>query len=83
MTLLRKFATYVDVPTAMTLPEVFRKAGYTTLSNGKIFHALDDAAERSWSEAPWLTRNNTRNFDPETSPAPAMQTNSPAMSSPN
>ena len=56
----------VDAPAAMTLPEAFRKAGYTTLSNGKIFHALDDAADRSWSEAPWLTRNNMRSFDPET-----------------
>ena len=56
----------VDVPTAATLPEVFRKAGYTTLSNGKIYHALDDAADRSWSEAPGQTRNNMRSFDPET-----------------
>ena len=56
----------VDVPAAMTLPEAFRKAGYTTLSNGKIFHNLDDAADRSWSEAPWQPRNNMRSFDPET-----------------
>jgi iduronate 2-sulfatase len=56
----------VDVPTAATLPEVFRKAGYTTLSNGKIYHSLDDAADRSWSEASWQPRNNMRSFDPET-----------------
>lgn len=56
----------VDVPTAMTLPEVFREAGYTTLSNGKIYHALDDMAEKSWSEAPWQPRDNMRSFDPET-----------------
>ncbi len=56
----------VDVPGAMTMPEAFRKAGYTTLSNGKIYHALDDAADRSWSEPPWITRNNMRSFDPET-----------------
>ena len=56
----------VDVPTAATLPEVFRKAGYTTLSNGKIYHNQEDAAARSWSEAPWMTRNNMRSFDPET-----------------
>ena len=56
----------VDVPTAATLPEVFRKAGYTTLSNGKIYHNIDDAADRSWSEAPWLTRDNMRSHDPET-----------------
>jgi iduronate 2-sulfatase len=56
----------VDVPTAATLPEVFRKAGYTTRSNGKIYHNLLDAAERSWSEAPWQPRNHMRSFDPET-----------------
>lgn len=56
----------VDAPTAMTLPEVFRKAGYTTLSNGKIYHSLDDAADRSWSHAPWMPPNNMRSFDPET-----------------
>ena len=56
----------VDVPTAATLPEVFRKAGYTTLSNGKIYHNIEDAAGRSWSEAPWLSRDNMRSHDPET-----------------
>jgi arylsulfatase A-like enzyme len=56
----------VDAPAAMTLPEAFRKAGYTTLSNGKIYHSIDDAAERSWSEAPWQPRNHMRSFDPET-----------------
>jgi arylsulfatase A-like enzyme len=56
----------VDVPAATTLPEAFRKAGYTTLSNGKIFHSKDDTADRSWSESPWQTRNNMRSFDPET-----------------
>lgn len=42
-----------DVPGAPTLPEVFRKAGYTTISNGKVFHTIHDTAERSWSEPPW------------------------------
>ena len=56
----------VDAPTAATLPEVFRKAGYTTLSNGKIYHNQEDAADRSWSEAPWMTRDNMRSHDPET-----------------
>jgi arylsulfatase A-like enzyme len=56
----------VDVPTAATLPEAFRKAGYTTISNGKIYHNLLDAADRSWSEVPWQPRNHMRSFDPET-----------------
>ena len=42
-----------DAPEAPTLPEVFKQAGYTTISNGKVFHTLSDAAERSWSQAPW------------------------------
>jgi iduronate 2-sulfatase len=56
----------VDVPTAATLPEVFRKAGYTTISNGKIYHNKEDAADRSWSQAPWQPRDNMRSHDPET-----------------
>ena len=42
-----------DVPGAMTLPEVFKNAGYTTLSNGKIFHIKTDTQNRSWSEPAW------------------------------
>jgi arylsulfatase A-like enzyme len=57
----------VDVPDAVTMPEAFRKAGYTTLSNGKIFHTKDDTADRSWSEAPWQTATNLQSHDPETS----------------
>ncbi len=56
----------VDVPDAMTLPEAFRKAGYTTLSNGKIFHGKEDTADRSWSEAPWQSAANMQSHDPET-----------------
>lgn len=42
-----------DVPEARTLPQVFREAGYSTISNGKVFHKADDTADRSWSEPPW------------------------------
>lgn len=42
-----------DVPEARTLPQVFREAGYTTISNGKVFHKAKDTADRSWSEPPW------------------------------
>jgi iduronate 2-sulfatase len=55
-----------DAPGAQTLPETFRKAGYTTISNGKIFHGIEDAAERSWSQPAWLPNNTMRSFDPET-----------------
>ncbi len=56
----------VDAPGAATLPEVFRKAGYTTLSNGKIFHDPEDAAQRSWSEPPWQSGSSMESHDPET-----------------
>ena len=39
-----------DVPDAVTLPQVFKEAGYTTVTNGKVFHHAADMAERSWSE---------------------------------
>ena len=42
-----------DLPGALTLPEHFRKHGYVTVSNGKVFHHGRDAAERSWDDAPW------------------------------
>jgi iduronate 2-sulfatase len=45
-----------DLPGALTLPEHFRKHGYVTLSNGKVFHHQTDCAERSWSEEPWYPR---------------------------
>lgn len=42
-----------EVPWAVTMPEAFKQAGYTTLSNGKLFHYSSDSAEKSWSEKPW------------------------------
>ncbi|MEI6536482.1 MAG: sulfatase [Verrucomicrobiaceae bacterium] len=57
----------VDVPNATTLPETFLKAGYTTISNGKIFHTKADTAERSWSEPPWQPEvSHWKSHDPET-----------------
>ena len=53
-----------DLPGALTLPEHFRKHGYTTISNGKVFHHRPDTADRSWSERPWYpnTGGNWRNY---------------------
>lgn len=57
----------VDAPNAATLPETFKKAGYTTISNGKIFHNKADAADRSWSEPPWFSGGgHSKSNDPET-----------------
>jgi len=48
-----KTAVDTDVPGATTLPQEFKENGYHTISNGKVFHHVEDAAERSWSESPW------------------------------
>ncbi len=56
-----------DAPDAATLPQVFREAGYTTLSNGKVFHFADDTADRSWSEKPWNPAiSHSHSLDPAT-----------------
>ncbi|MBX2850810.1 MAG: sulfatase [Phycisphaeraceae bacterium] len=49
------YKTYLekDAPGVKTLPQAFKEAGYTTLSNGKIFHHPDDTEDRSWSEPAW------------------------------
>lgn len=68
----KRFKSYtsradVDVPGAATLPEVFKKAGYTTVSNGKIFHNPKDTAQRSWSQPAWKSKIKPLDgLDPET-----------------
>ncbi len=42
-----------EVPQAVTLPSVFKQAGYYTVSNGKVFHNPRDSDEESWSERAW------------------------------
>lgn len=56
-----------DAPGAVTLPELFKKNGYYTISNGKIFHGYDKAVgDRSWSEKPWSkVGGHTKWLDPE------------------
>ncbi len=41
-----------DCPDVITFPELFRNYGYTTISNGKVFHHNNDC-EEVWSESPW------------------------------
>ena len=57
-----------DVPKAATVPEAFKNAGYTTLSNGKMFHAQNDSDARSWSEPAWRPEavDHMKSYDPET-----------------
>lgn len=41
-----------DAPNAIPISRWFTDHGYTTLSNGKVFHNITDHAD-SWSEYPW------------------------------
>lgn len=43
-----------DAPEAIPLSQAFTEAGYVTISNGKVFHHIEDMAE-SWSEPPFRT----------------------------
>ena len=45
------YNTFVEkeTPEAVTLPQLFKNNGYTTISNGKIYHHLDDR-ETDWNE---------------------------------
>jgi arylsulfatase A-like enzyme len=42
----------VDCPGTITLPEIFKNNGYTTVSTGKVFHAKADS-RTAWTEKPW------------------------------
>ncbi|MEE2780636.1 MAG: sulfatase [Planctomycetota bacterium] len=57
----RNFLTRVDhdAPDATSLPKLFKAHGYTTLSNGKIYHHQDDDLQ-GWSKPPW--RPETRSI---------------------
>ncbi|PQO39140.1 iduronate sulfatase [Blastopirellula marina] len=53
----KRFVTHLasaeeEVPNITTLNTHFKNAGYTTISNGKVFHHMTDN-EKGWSEKPW------------------------------
>ena len=57
----------VDTPEAVTLPGLLKNNGYTTLSNGKVFHHLKDCDAASWSESAWRPEiGGLKSYDPET-----------------
>ena len=68
----KRYITYTsradeDTPGAKTLPQVFKEAGYTTISNGKIFHYPQDSGEQSWSQPAWRSKSKGgRGLDPTT-----------------
>lgn len=56
-----------DAPGIATLPQTFKEAGYTTISNGKIFHHPTDTQDRSWSEPAWQPKDGLMvSLDPQT-----------------
>ncbi|MBJ6368512.1 sulfatase [Snuella sedimenti] len=61
------YNTFVEkeTPQAITLPQLFRQHGYTTISNGKIYHHLDDR-ETDWDEVwrPYAFDANNQGLSP-------------------
>jgi iduronate 2-sulfatase len=53
-----------DTPKAVTLPDYFKAHGYRTISNGKIFHHIDDDLD-GWSEDPWRYSDEHKYLIPE------------------
>ena len=53
---------YVDeeIPEAITLPELFKANGYTTISNGKVLHHKNDR-KKAWDEI-WRPENATMKY---------------------
>jgi len=46
-----------DAPEAVSLPLHFRRSGYTTVSNGKIYHHNNDDIE-AWTQQPWRPQSD-------------------------
>lgn len=61
------YDTFVEkeTPDAVTLPQLFKNNGYTTISNGKIYHHLDDR-KTDWDEVwrPYAFDENDKNLVP-------------------
>ncbi len=54
-----------DVPHAISLPKLLKQNGYTTISNGKIYHHNDDDS-LAWDKR-WFPKGNIRNYQLENS----------------
>jgi|SaaInl6LU_22_DNA_1037377.scaffolds.fasta_scaffold00043_29 iduronate 2-sulfatase len=49
-----------EIPEAITLPELFKANGYTTISNGKVLHHKNDR-KKAWDEI-WRPENATMKY---------------------
>ncbi|MFG6686060.1 sulfatase [Mariniflexile sp. HNIBRBA6329] len=54
-----------ETPNAVTLPQLFKNNGYITISNGKVYHHLDDR-ETDWDEVwrPYAFDKNDKGLAP-------------------
>lgn len=73
-----------DAPGITSLPGYFKEKGYYTVSNGKVYHHLEDGAG-SWSEAPWhpvqeAEDKNWRNYITQSNLNIAAENNGSALS---
>ena len=50
-----------DAPNVPTMAAWLKSKGYTTLSNGKIFHKNSDS-QGDWSEKPWRPKRNFKDY---------------------
>jgi iduronate 2-sulfatase len=65
--IFRDYKVFVqdDTPNAITLPQLFKENGYITISNGKIYHHLDDRIN-DWTEVwrPYAFEENPNDLEP-------------------
>lgn len=50
-----------EAPGAVTLPQAFKEQGYETISNSKVIHGNNDAAERSWTKK-WKAKGKSKSW---------------------
>jgi len=81
-----RFTSYLtradkDARGVPSLPFVFKQNGYTTISNGKVYHHNDDDA-RAWSEPAWRPERSSLWWaKPENRPAAGDKERGPAFES--
>jgi iduronate 2-sulfatase len=80
----KRFTSYLtradnDAPGATSLPMLFKQNGYTTVSNGKIYHHRNDDTQ-AWSEPAWRPERSSLWWaKPENRPAKGAKRRGPAF----